>query len=104
MMSVGSKRQIGFPKLRSAETRVALGRETGSKPPANLKLGSLARKGTTKEVAKTGSSPKSGKVEKVIRKSVKDIAATIGSMGPPGSPERVAAGVATVAAAALIAG
>ena len=29
MMSVGSKRQIGFPKLRSAETRVALGRETG---------------------------------------------------------------------------
>jgi hypothetical protein len=77
---------------------------TGSKPPDNLKPGSPARKGTTKVIAKTASSPKSGKVEKAIRKSAKDIAATIGSMGPPGSPERVAAGVAAVAVGALIAG
>jgi hypothetical protein len=68
-----------------------------------LKPGTDSKRGTS-AVAKTGTSPKSGKMEKVIRKSVKDIAATIGSMGPPGSPERVAAGVATVAAAALIAG
>jgi hypothetical protein len=29
MMGAGSKRQIGFPKLRSTQTRVALGQETG---------------------------------------------------------------------------
>jgi hypothetical protein len=42
---------------------------------------------------------KSGKMD-VVRKNVKDISATIGSMVPPGSPERVAA----VAGGALLAG
>lgn len=103
--AVGAKaKQLTNTKAGDSKAGSSGKKPTGSKPPANLKPGSPARKATTKAVAKTGSSPKSSKVEKVIRKSVKDIAATIGSMGPAGSPERVAAGVTAVAVAALIAG
>ena len=55
-------------------------------------------------IPKTGTSQKSGKIETAIRNNVKDISATLGSMAPPGSPERMAAGVAAVAGGALIAG
>ena len=76
---------------------------TSPKPPTSLKQGT-GSKGRTSPVAKTGSRPKPGKIEKAIRKNVKGISATIESMAPPGSAERVAAGVAAVAGGALLAG
>jgi len=74
-------------------------KSTASKPPANLKPATPARKWGTSASQKTGSRAKSGKMD-VIRKNVKDISATIGSMVPRGSPEQVAA----VAGGALLAG
>ena len=74
-----------------------------SKPSTSLKSGT-GSEWHTNPVAKSGSSPKPGKMEKAIRKSVKDISATIESMAPPGSPERIAAGVAAVTGGALLAG
>src|ERR1019366_7998239 len=75
---------------------------TGSKPTPCLRAG-RARRAPPRGVAKPGPRPKSGnmeeklgKMEKSIRKNVKDISASIESMAPPGSPERVAAGVAAV--------
>ena len=94
---------------------------TNAKPDSNLKRGArgkvrgsskiatAAKPGTGSKkdataLAKTRSRPKSGKMETAIRKNMKDLSVKIESMAPPGSPERVAAGVAAVAGGALIAG
>ena len=81
-----------------------------SKPSTSLKSGT-GSEWHTSPVAKTGSRPKPGKMpkqldkmQKSIRKNVKDISAAIESMVPPGSPERIAAGVAAVTGGALLAG
>ena len=94
---------------------------TNAKPDSNLKRGArgkvrgssktatAAKPGTGSKkdataLAKTRSRPKSGKMETAIRKNMKDISVKIESMAAPGSPERVAAGVAAVAGGALLAG
>src|ERR1700685_2931040 len=92
---------------------------TTAKPDSNLKRGArgevrgssktatAAKPGTGSKkdataLAKTRFGPTARKMETAIRKNMKDISAKIESMAPPGSPERVAAGVAAVAGGALI--
>jgi hypothetical protein len=103
------------------KANVAKAKATNAKPDSNLKRGArgklrgsskaatAAKPGTGSKkdataLAKTRSGPKSGKMETAIRKNMKDISVKIESMAPPGSPERVAAGVAAVAGGALLAG
>jgi hypothetical protein len=85
------------------EVRGSLKTATAAKPGTGSKPGAGSTKDAT-AVAKTPSRPKAGKMETAIRKNMKDISAKIESMVPPGSPERIAAGVAAVAGGALIAG
>jgi hypothetical protein len=112
-LTVEKESEFMSTKKRASSTSAKLGRNskggtstkarTSPKSPPSLKQGS-GLKGHTIPVAKAGSSPKPGKVENAIRRNIKGISATVGSMAPPGSPERVAAGVAAVAGGALIAG
>jgi hypothetical protein len=80
-----------------------------AKPGAKAKPGASAKagpnsKGGRSAVSKIRSSLTPGKIETAIRKNVKDMSTKLESMVPPGSPERVAAGVAAVTGGALIAG
>lgn len=103
-MSTKKKAPSTSAKLgRSSKGGTSTKARTSPKPPSKLKQGS-GLKGHTTPVAKASSSPKPSGMEKAIRRNIKSISATIGSMAPPGSPERVAAGVAAVAGGALIAG
>ena len=101
--SGSAKSRTSAKPSRNSKVVTSAKARTGSKPPASIKPDTDSKRGT-RAVAKTGTSAKSGKVEAAIRKNVKDISATLESMAPPGSPERVAVGVAAVAGGALIAG
>ena len=93
--SASAKARTSVKPGRNSKGVTSAKASTRSKSPASVKPSA---------VAKSGASRKPGKMETAIRKNVRDISATLGSMAPPGSPERVVAGVAAVAGGALIAG
>jgi hypothetical protein len=89
--STGAKPRTSAKPGRNSKGGASAKVGARSKPPTGLKPGAGA-KGRTSPVAKTGASRKPGKMEKAIRKNVKDISATIESMAPPGARRIAGAG------------